>query len=79
MSTLIRAVKDTAVSLCSRFSSRAVSCLVFYTYTPWAYPIGSVHNGYRVTQVERTSPTALMGGGNAGCWEVWGVAVDQQK
>jgi len=50
---------------------------LFLTHTAWAYPIGSEieRDGqkYRITRQIRQSPTLLVNGGWAECYEIRGV------
>ena len=46
---------------------------LFLTHTPHAFQVGSIRDGYRITSLERVAPTALVTGGVAPCWQVYGV------
>ena len=46
--------------------------LLFLTHTPHAFKPGDIHDGNVITRLERTTPTALIGGGCAPCWKVYG-------
>lgn len=54
------------------YKKRPADKELFLTYTPHAFPVGSIHDGQLITRVERTSPTALAAGGTAPCWRVFG-------
>jgi len=50
--------------------------LLFLTHTAVSYKIGDKsdwpYEGYKITRIIETSPTALYDGGCAECSEVWG-------
>lgn len=46
--------------------------LLFMTHTPHAFKPGDIRDGNVITRIERTTPTALVCGGSAPCWKVYG-------
>lgn len=46
---------------------------LFVTHTPEFYPVGMIKDGYRITEIRRTTNTALLNGGSAPCFKVLGV------
>ena len=55
-----------------RYKARNADQLMFFTHTPQAYQPGEVHNGNVITRIVQVAPTALVDGGRAPCWEVYG-------
>lgn len=53
--------------------------LMFYTHTPDANRVGEIKDGYRITRVASTTPTALFNGGRADCYEVWGKKLSKEE
>ena len=49
--------------------------LLFLTHTPHAYQLGTVRDGLVVTRIVQVAPTALVTGGAAPCWEVYGTTI----
>jgi len=50
----------------------AYDALLFLTHTPHAYQPGKLHEGNVITRLVQVAPTALVNGGRAPCWEVYG-------
>ena len=52
---------------------------IFLTHTAGSYKIGDKsdwpYEGYKITRIIETSPTALYNGGSAECSEVWGKPI----
>lgn len=45
---------------------------MFLTHTPTFFTPGKVHEGMLITRQERIGDTALIDGGRAPCWRIWG-------
>jgi hypothetical protein len=58
------------------YKARKADQLMFLTHTPQAYQPGKVHNGNVVTRLVQVAPTALVDGGLAPCWKVYGKPRD---
>lgn len=46
---------------------------LFLTHMPDGFPVGSMHEGHRITRLVRQAPTALLAGCVAPCWQVYGT------
>jgi hypothetical protein len=55
-----------------QYKDRKADQLMFRTYTPQAYQPGKVNDGYVITRLVQIGATALVDGGRAPCWEVYG-------
>jgi len=54
------------------YKARHAGKLLFLTHTPHAYQPGKLHDGNVITRLVQVGPTALVDGGRAPCWEVYG-------
>ena len=52
--------------------AKHADALLFLTHTPHAYQPGKLHDGNVITRLVQVAPTALVNGGRAPCWEVYG-------
>jgi hypothetical protein len=48
---------------------------MFLTHTPTFFAPGKVHDGMVITRREQVGDTALIDGGRAPCWRIWGREV----
>jgi hypothetical protein len=56
------------------YKAKHADSLLFRTHTPNAYQPGTLHEGRLITRRVQVNPTALINGGFAPCWEVYGNA-----
>lgn len=54
------------------YKARNSDKMLFLTHTPNAFQAGNVHDGNVITRLVQVGPTALINGGRAPCWEVYG-------
>ena len=54
------------------YKAKHADALLFLTHTPHAYQPGKLHEGNVITRLVQVAPTALVNGGRAPCWEVYG-------
>ena len=54
------------------YKAKHADALLFLTHTPHAFQPGKLHDGKNITRLVRVAPTALVNGGCAPCWEVYG-------
>lgn len=54
------------------YKAKHTDVLLFMTHTPHAYQPGKLHDGNIITRLVQVAPTALVNGGRAPCWEVYG-------
>jgi len=59
------------------YKAKHADALLFLTHTPHAYQPGKLHDGNVITRLVQVAPTALVNGGRAPCWEVYGRPNDQ--
>ena len=54
------------------YKAKHADVLLFLTHPPHAYRRGKLHDGSVITRLVQVAPTALVNGGRAPCWEVYG-------
>ena len=55
-----------------KHKSRRSDKMIFMTHNPQAYHPGNVHEATIITRIVQVEPTALVNGGRAPCWYVYG-------
>ena len=55
-----------------KYKAKPADALLFLTHTPHAYQPNNLHDGKIITRLVQVAPTALVNGGRAPCWEVYG-------
>jgi hypothetical protein len=55
-----------------KYKAKHADAPLFLTHTPHAFQPGKLHDGNVITRLVQVAPTALVNGGRAPCWEVYG-------